>query len=100
MAEPSLLLPLVANRDPYVEHSEDFGPVLSLLQARSFDRVILFCTGPEYLERAKMVEEVCRSFGCAASFRSEILELVSPIDYEEILSKLLHLLAALRSRVE
>jgi DNA-binding NtrC family response regulator len=100
MPEPSLLLSFVGNRDPYVEHSEDFGPVLSLLQARSFDRVILFCTGPEYLERAKMVEEVCRGFGCAASFRSEILELVSPIDYEEILGKLLHLLAALRSELQ
>ena len=69
MAETSLLLSFVGNRDPYVESSEDFGPVLSLLQARPFDRVILFCTGPAYLERAKMVEEVCRGFGCAASFR-------------------------------
>jgi transcriptional regulator with GAF, ATPase, and Fis domain len=83
-----------------VEHSEDFGPVLSLLQARAFDRVILFCTGPEYLERAKMVEEICRGFGCAASFRHEILELVSPIDYEEILGKLLRLLVVLRPELE
>jgi DNA-binding NtrC family response regulator len=100
MAAATILLSFVGNRDPYVEHSEEFGPVLSLLQARSFDRVILFCTGPEYLERAKMVEEVCRGFGCAASFRSEILELVSPIDYEEILGKLLHLLAALRPELQ
>ena len=47
MPEPSLLLSFVGNRDPFVEHSEDFGPALSLLQARSFDRVILFCTGAD-----------------------------------------------------
>ncbi len=100
MAGASLLLSFVGNRDPYVENSEEFGPVLSLLQARSFDRVILFCTGSDYLERAKMVEEVSRGFGCADSFRDVILELLSPIDYEEILYKLLGLLSELRHELE
>ncbi len=100
MAEPSLLLSFVGNRDPYVENSEDFGPVLSLLQARSFDRVILFCSGSNYLERAKMVEEACRAFGCGASFRDVSLELASPIDYEEILVKLARTLEELRPELE
>ncbi len=96
MGAASLLLSFVGNRDPYVEHSEDFGPVLSLLQARPFDRVILFCTGSDYLERAKMVEDICRGFGCGASFRDVSLELESPIDYEEILQKLGRALEELR----
>jgi DNA-binding NtrC family response regulator len=95
MSAAAILLSFVGNRDPYVEGSEDFGPVLSLLQARAFDRVILFCTGPDYLERARMVEELCRGFGCAASFRPVGLELESPIDYAEILRKLGRLLEEL-----
>jgi DNA-binding NtrC family response regulator len=100
MPDPFLLLSFVGNRDPYVENSEDFGPVLSLLQARPFDRVILLCTGSDYLERAKMVEETCRAFGCGASFREVSLELDSPIDYVEILLKLGRTLVELRPELE
>ena len=100
MGEPSLLLSFVGNRGLRVEHSEDFCPVLSLLQARPFDWVILFCTGADYLERSKMVEELCRGFGCAASFRQVSLELESPIDYAEILRKLGGLLQELRPELQ
>jgi hypothetical protein len=39
-----------------VENTEELGPVLSLLQARPLTRVFLFCTGPDYRERARIVE--------------------------------------------
>ena len=55
MAQTSLLLSFVGNRDPYPETEEEFGPLLSLLQARRYDQACLFCTGSRYLERARMV---------------------------------------------
>ena len=48
----------VGNRDPYREGGEEQGPLLSLLMERSFNRMYLFCTGPDYFERAKTVEHI------------------------------------------
>ena len=51
------LITSVGNRDPYVENEDQYGPVLSFLQVREFSRIYLFCTGSDYLERARMVDE-------------------------------------------
>jgi hypothetical protein len=99
MPASTILLSFVGNRDPFVENSEDIGPVLSLLQARPFDQVVLFCTGPDNLERAKMVEEAARSFDCRSRFTFVSLELDSPIDYEEILVELGRALEELRPQL-
>lgn len=103
---PRILLSFVGNRDPYATdtrtqagteqpgangpaatasaRTEQPGPVLSLLQARDFDRVVLFCTGSEYLERARMVAGLVGADGSGPRFQYVSLELESPIDYEEI----------------
>ncbi len=88
MASAEILLSFVGNRDPYVERGEEPGPLLSLLQARRFHRAYLFCTGTGYLERARAVEELCRGLGSACRFSFVSLELQSPIDYEEIYTRL------------
>jgi len=88
MPDQKILLSFVGNRDPYVENDDDYGPVLSLLQAKQFSRIYLFCTGPDYLERARMVEEIAGSFWTASRFYFVNIDLDSPIDYEEIFSKL------------
>jgi hypothetical protein len=89
MPARTVLLSFVGNRDPYVENTEELGPVLSLLQARPFARVFLFCTGPDYLERARMVEQAASGFRDQASrFTAVALELDSPVDYAEIFVKL------------
>ncbi len=104
---PRILLSFVGNRDPYATDTrtqpgvldsgdsrprttqaaasdEQPGPVLSLLQARDFDRVVLFCTGSEYLERARMVAGLVGADRSGPRFQYVSLELESPIDYEEI----------------
>ncbi|TVR94630.1 MAG: hypothetical protein EA428_00215 [Spirochaetaceae bacterium] len=93
---PRILLSFVGNRDPYVTdgfagalsapetRSEVPGPVLSLLETRDFDRVVLFCTGSEYLERARSVATIVENSGGGPRFQYVSLELESPIDYEEI----------------
>ena len=70
MAETRVLLSFVGNRDPYVETGEEFGPLLSLLQARPYDLAYLFCTGSQYLERANMVAEAAGGLqeGCRFEF--------------------------------
>jgi len=89
MAEKNpILFTFIGNRDPYVENSEDFGPVLSLLEYRTFSRVFLFCTGSDYFERARTVEEICGTFCEGVKFSHVSLELNSVIDYEEIFSKM------------
>ena len=88
MAEMSVLLSFVGNRDPYPETDEEYGPLLSLLQARRYDQTYLFCTGSQYLERARMVAEAAENLQDSCRFQFITMELDSPIDYVEILSKL------------
>ncbi len=84
----TILLSYVGNRDPYVEESDQYGPVLSLLEARQFGRVILFCTGPDYVERARSVETIARRDLEFDRFSFVDIQLTSPIDYEEIYEQL------------
>ena len=91
-----ILLTFVGNRDPFPPQSPeageageaDSGPILSLLHAREFSRVILFCTGGAYIERGRSVEEAAKGLGITASFKFVTIELDSPIDYVEIYGKL------------
>ena len=78
----------VGNRDPYVEGPDELGPVMSLLQERSYTRVYLFCTGHEYFERAKTVEQLAREGDIDTQFKFINLDLESVIDYEEIYGKM------------
>ena len=90
-----ILLSFVGNRDPHVngagaaeDGDQELGPVLSLLQAREFSRVVLFCTGSSYVERARMVEEVSHAESSGIKFNFVSIDLESPIDYEEIYREL------------
>ena len=84
-----VLLSFIGNRDPFADQeTNEFGPVLSLLQARQFARVFLFCTGPEYVERAKTVERIASDEFGAGKFAFINLDLDSVVDYEEIYSRL------------
>jgi DNA-binding NtrC family response regulator len=79
----------VGNRDPYRdEEAEDFGPLLSLLSTRSFAKVVLFCTGSSYIERARAVEEIAGRSDPGTTFNFVDISLSSPIDYQEIYSEL------------
>ena len=93
---PNILLSFVGNRDPYMEDSDQFGPVLSLLEVRRFSRVVLFCTGASYVERARSVEAIARRDMEFDNFRFVDIELESPIDYEEVFRSLRKRVEALR----
>lgn len=87
MAETRVLLSFAGNRDPHPEAEEEYGPQLCLPQVRRYAQACLFCTGSQYLERARMVAEAAGSLQEACSFKFITLKLDSPIDYVEILSK-------------
>ncbi|TVR34683.1 MAG: AAA family ATPase [Spirochaetaceae bacterium] len=82
--QPRVLLSFVGYRDPYPRGTEENGPLLSLLEAMQFDRVVLFCTGSDYLERARSVQEITAVHSAGVGFSFVNLELQSVIDYEEI----------------
>ncbi|TFG59981.1 MAG: AAA family ATPase [Spirochaetales bacterium] len=87
-----ILFTFVGNKDPYANEAEaEYGPVLSHLSAVSYDRVYLFCTGTAYAERAKTVEHLAREEIDHRKFYFVNIDLASPIDYEEIYTKLLAL---------
>ncbi len=94
----SILLSFVGNRDPYVEDSDLYGPVLSLLEARQFGRVMLFCTGPSFVERAREVQEVAARDLEFNRFGFVDIDLESPIDYEEIYRRLAEQVATIQER--
>ena len=79
-----VLMSFVGYRDPYPSGTAESGPVMSLLAEKVFDRVVLFCTGSEYLERARSIEQIVRGRDVAPTFTFVNLELGSPVDYEEI----------------
>ncbi len=85
---PRILLSFVGYRDPHPEGSEEYGPLLSLLELRKFDRVVLFCTGGDYLERARSVQQIVEIDDPAVQFSFVNFELDSPVDYEEIYTAL------------
>jgi DNA-binding NtrC family response regulator len=96
-----ILLTFVGNRDPFPVESQETsdveaGPVLSLLRAREFHRVVLLCTGSSYIERGRMVEEAAKAEGVSARFNFVSIELDSPIDYQEILRELMNAIEVLR----
>ncbi len=92
------LLTFVGNRDPYAGDSTDEpGPVLSLLGEKLFGRVFIFCTGPDYFERAKTVEAAVLAVHPETRFNFVSLELKSVIDYEEIYRKLQDAIDKIRS---
>ena len=105
-----ILLSFVGNRDPYVDGSgaqaaaggtePELGPVLSLLQAREFTRVVLFCTGSSYVERARMVQETVEAESAGIKFNFVSIDLESPIDYEEIYRELRRSVDLLLSSIE
>ena len=83
-----MLFTFVGNRDPFVEGGEEYGPVLAHLASTGYVRVYIIYTGPEYLERARSVEEIAKRETDNRSFKFIDLALDSPVDYEEIYSKL------------
>ncbi len=83
-----VLLTFVGNHDPRGTDSDDYGPVLSLLDAKPFDRVVVYCTGPAYVERARAVQAEAEAWGFQGAFSFVDLELESVIDYAEIYPKL------------
>jgi len=94
------LLSFVGNHDPYADESDEPGPVLSLLGARGFGQVFLFCTGSAYVERAKTVEAAAKSTAPETKFTFVSVDLESVVDYEEIYRKLLKILGELSPRLE
>ncbi len=88
-----VLFSFTGNRDPFGDTGTEYGPVLSLLQERKFQKVYLFCTGPEYFERAKTVEKTASEDLDGGGFNFIDLSIESVIDYDEIFK-------ALRSTVE
>ncbi|MEX2442624.1 MAG: sigma 54-interacting transcriptional regulator [Alkalispirochaeta sp.] len=54
-----VLYSFVGNHDPLTlpAEDEDPGPVLSLLRSRSFDHLVLLVTGPQYSERAVVIQQ-------------------------------------------
>ncbi len=88
----------MGNRDPYVDEDRDeFGPILSHLEAYTYSRVCLIYSDIRYLEKAKEVERIAQEETDAPVFKFLGMTLESPIDYEEIYQKLKNVLKAAES---
>lgn len=81
-----LLFTIVGNHDPY--SGSEYGPILSFISNVDFSHIYLFCTGPQYFERAKTIEQEFASISPSVRFSFISLELKSVIDYEEIYIKI------------
>lgn len=79
-----LLLSFVGNHDPIQRPQDDPGPVLSLLQVRRFDTVVLLISGPDYAERAQVIRTVTAEADPSIRFSFVDIRLESVVNYEEI----------------
>lgn len=87
----NILLSFVGFQDPYarglVGEQEQPGPILSLLQVRKFDRVVLFGT-PNTARLTVETAEVIRTQHPTIDVEALDVPLSDPTDYKEILSGL------------
>jgi DNA-binding NtrC family response regulator len=82
----NVLLTFLGNRDPHPDGETENGPVLSLLEDRSFDEVVLICSSEAYIERANRLAE--EAAGLTGGIHPILMELASVVDYEEIYRRL------------
>lgn len=87
-ARPRVLLTFVGFNDPFaasaVVGGQHEGPVLSLLRARTFDRIVLFST-PRTIEGARATEAAIAERHPQVAVRVRHLALEDPTDYFGIL---------------
>src|SRR5687767_3255943 len=85
---PRILLTFTGFHDPFASGAvvgvEQEGPVLSLIRAYSFDRIVLFAT-PGTSEITRVTESAVRERHPALAVESCCLPLEDPTDYEAIL---------------
>ncbi len=87
-----ILLTWVGSRDPIWDNprtkQRQQGPILSLLQSKSFDRVYLFfnlsSSSDDFRARANALYRVCRTSHTDTKIVHRPIELVSVTDYREI----------------
>lgn len=96
----NLLLSFVGNHDPIQRPQGDPGPVLSLLEARRFDSVVLLISGPEYAERAQVIRTVVGERDSATKFSLVDIRLESVVDYEELYGTITATLAQLEESIQ
>ncbi|MFW5827261.1 MAG: hypothetical protein ACOCU4_04170 [Alkalispirochaeta sp.] len=89
-----VLYSFVGNHDPLTlpAEDEDPGPVLSLLRSRSFDHLVLLVTGPQYSERAVVIQQYAAGGHRTPTCSFVQLPLESVVDYEEIYSRLMEVI--------
>lgn len=97
--ERDLLLSFVGNHDPVQKPKGDPGPVLSLLQARRFDNVVLLISGPDHAERAQVIRAVTGEHDPSIKFTFVDIRIESVIDYEELYDAMSATLARLEESI-
>jgi len=89
----NILLTFAGFHDPYskglIGDEEQAGPVLSLINAKAFDKVILFST-PNTLKNTADTEKILKKIGLPRSVESRNINLDDPTDYSAILKELRH----------
>lgn len=85
-----ILYTFVGNHDPLTlpGPDEDPGPVGSLVRSRSFDHLVLLISGPQYAERAVVVQQAASRLASPPTCTLVQMPLDSPVDYEEIYTRL------------
>jgi len=83
------LVAFVGMRDPYPEHDDEPGPLLSLLVSAErsgdpFHEAWLLCSGGTFLERARDLEREARDEGIRTRFLPMDFPVRDVIDYREI----------------
>ena len=88
--KPAVLFSFVGNHDPLSlpGPNDDPGPVLSLLQSRAIDHVVLLITGGDYTERAVTIQQAAQHTIGAPTCSFVQLPIENVVDYEEIFGAL------------
>lgn len=85
----TILITFIGLKDPYPEHDDAPGPILSLLGRQSFDEIFALCSSPAFLERARDLEHEMREEHIGGKVNIIDFPLDDVISYEEIWQKLI-----------
>ena len=87
----TILLSFVGSRDPFNQQTKKLGPILTLLNERSFDVLHLFFNlGADWNARASQTLSVCRKSGRVGEVGYQPLDIMNVTDHAELFRVINH----------
>lgn len=77
----NILISFIGNHDPFADGKSKPGPILSILEKRKFDKLVLLFNNEKYWDSLIQTQEYCNQHYPQMKVEYRLAETLSPIDY-------------------